>query len=167
LAQVDIVHSPDGSIDIVDNTPTKWEPSDKQTAFLEHLLDSESGNMRPAEAMQAVKGTMRELKCWCRREPEFLALFKQRAIERFEVSDLIADLTIAASLEGGKLPTQAVRWGIQARMKTRDFIHRQEIRYIQINQHFNVGPQADDDDEALQKVIDAASQTVQGAIAQG
>ena len=166
LAQIEVSHASDGATELMDTSRKKWKPSEQQKFFLDHLLEDEDCKLSIRDAVCAAGGTVRDVKRWCRREPEFLALFKERVRERFEVAELGADLTVVGAAEGDLVPTRSVRWGIESMMKIREFLHKSEIRFLQINQQFNLGPQADHDDEALMRVINAGNEIAAKTIAQ-
>ena len=164
LEEIQVTHVPDGSIELQDSSSVKWSPSEKQTAFLEHLLDEDTNTHSLPESAEATDCKMKDIKRWCRREPEFLALFKERVKERFELGEAVSDLVVLGAAEGRIQPTKNQRWGIEQISKIRSFIHQREVRFLQINQQFNMGPQADMDDEALLRVINAGSETAKNII---
>ena len=167
LAEVDASYAADGTVEIIDNSLEKWEPTEQQESFLEHLLDNEECKLSMYLAVHAADGTMRLLNEWCRTQPQFLALFKDRVQERFEIAEIGADLTVVGAAAGELKPTRDEKWGVEQIGKIKDFLHKKEIRYIQINQQFNMGSSIDQDDEELQRVIDAGAETIQRAITQG
>jgi len=138
---------------IIDHSQDKWEPTEKQEQFLEHLLDDKDCKLSLYHAIKAVDGTMRELNRWCRQQPQFLALFRERVQERLNLAELGGDLTVIGAAEGTLQPTRNEKWGIQALLKVREFLHKKEIRLIQINQQFNFGVNMDMSDEQLQRII--------------
>ena len=166
LAKIEVSYAADGAIEMTDTSLAKWAPTEQQESFLENLLEDEDCKLSISDAIQATGGTMKDVRRWCRREPEFMALFKARVKEQFEVAEVGADLTVAGAAAGILTPTYHVRWGIEKMMSIRDFLHRSEIRFLTINQQFNLGPQADQDDEALMRVVNAGNEIAAKSITQ-
>ncbi len=112
------------------------------------------------------EGKRSDLKRWCRLEPGFLILFKEKVKEQLDLSSLTADLTVAGTVDGDIKPTRDQKWAIGALLKVREFVHKKEIRFLQINQQFNfIGGDASDED--LQRIINAGNATAQKAIETG
>ena len=167
LAEIDVVQASDGAIELIDNNLAEWHPSEEQQLFLDNLLGEGKTKLMMPESAQAIGCNMRDVARWCRREPEFMAYFKEAAKERFELAEIGADFTVAGAASGDIRPTRDVKWGVEQISKIRDFLHKREVRFIQINQIFNQGPQADQDDEALEKIINAAGNFTQKVIEAG
>lgn len=179
MSQFDIVDTVDGEIEITTDNPEQWEPSERQLSFLRNLFDrvpvdlmdsdgEPDCNLSLSAAMRALEpqGTSTELKRWCRLEPGFLVLFKEKVKEQLDISSLGADLTVAGAADGAIRPTLDQKWAIGALLKVREFVHRKEIRFLQINQQFNfIGGDASNED--LQRIINAGSNTAQKAIEAG
>ena len=165
LEQFEITHAGDGTQQIVDMSTDPWEPTERQISFLENLLDDEDCKLDLFLAMKSVDGTKRELNQWCRAEPRFLMLFRERVRERFEIAELGADLTVVGAASGELEPSKHERWGVNAIIKIKEFLDKKEMRFIQINQ-FNIGVSADMDDERLLKVINEGSAIASSTIAQ-
>ncbi len=155
LKQVEVSETVDGT-DIVDHSEDKWAPTAQQESFLEHLFDDPDCKLSLYHAIHAADGTMQLLNQWCRQQPPFLFHLKDLVSERFALSEVGADLTVAASADGDMEPSKHQRWGVEQIGKIREFLNRKEMRFIQINQQINIGVNADMTDESLEKVISDA-----------
>ncbi len=165
MAQTEFVVSPDdGAVTIVDHAEIPFQPTEEQELFLERRFWDWDYSYSVQKALAAAGCTKGDWRHWMR-DPGFHALYMEQKKERGAlILDNAQELTVRA-LEHGYEPSKDEKWAVDLIIKNQREDEKMNLRFVQINQQFNIGGVSMDmDDEQLQKVIDGAGATATNTV---
>ena len=155
----ELVAKEDGTHELVDNSRVSFEPTEEQLLFLERLFWDWEFDLDEDKAVKSVGGQMSSVKRW-KRDPAFLALYKNEAQKAVGLGIEQAKLMVLRTQEGLYQPDKDERWAATQMLKIEDSIRQTELKLISIHNTQNnfFGATVDMSDEKLKEIISGGVQ---------
>ncbi len=163
--QIDIkANLEDDSVTVTDRAIAPFKPTEEQLLFLERKFWDWEYSYSTQKALDSVGCTKHAWKKWMR-DPGFIALYQEEKEQRGVLIVENAKELVVRALESDYNPARDKKWAAEIVLRNDLEDRKMNIRFVQINQ-FNLGPQADHDDDALLRVINAGNEIAAKTITQ-
>jgi hypothetical protein len=131
-----------------------FEPTEEQLLFLERLFWDWEFDLDEERAVQSVGGQMSSVKRW-KRDPAFLALYKNEAEKALGLGIEQAKLMVLQTQEGLLKPTNDEKWAAGKMLKIEETMRATELKLISIHNTQNnfFGATVDMSDEKLREIM--------------